>query len=85
MNLITPEQWTFFDEQGYLKLGRLLEADELAALQRRIDDIMVGRAELDYSRVLMQLDMSKAKAEVFNPSVPSRWQGLQRVFGMFGS
>lgn len=35
--------------------------------------------------VLMQLDMGKAKNEVFNPSVPSTWQGLQRVFGLFGS
>jgi hypothetical protein len=35
--------------------------------------------------VLMQMDMGKAKAEVFNPSVPSHWQGLQRVFGLFGS
>jgi hypothetical protein len=35
--------------------------------------------------ILMQMDMGKAKAEVFNPSVPSHWQGLQRVFGIFGS
>ena len=35
--------------------------------------------------ILIQLDMGKAKAEVFNPSVPSTWQGLQRVFGLFGS
>ena len=32
-----------FIEQGYLRLGKLLSPDELAALQQRIDDIMLGR------------------------------------------
>jgi hypothetical protein len=34
--------------------------------------------------ILMQLDWSKAKNEMFNPAQPSLWQGMQRVFGLFG-
>ncbi len=50
-----------------------------------VDAIRTGGQGAHSVGILMQLDMGKAKAEVFNPSVPSRWQGLQRVFGMFGS
>ena len=32
-----------FMDQGYLRLGNVLSPDELAALQQRIDDIMLGR------------------------------------------
>jgi len=34
--------------------------------------------------VLMQLDWSKARYEIFNPAQPNLWQGMQRIFGMFG-
>jgi hypothetical protein len=34
--------------------------------------------------VLMQLDWSKARNEIFNPAEPSLWQGMQRIFGLFG-
>jgi hypothetical protein len=34
--------------------------------------------------ILMQLDWSKARAELFSPSEPNLWQGMQRIFGMFG-
>jgi len=61
MSVISPEQWKFYDEQGYLKLGRLLDEQELATLQQRIDDIMLGKADLDYSRVMMQLDSESGK------------------------
>jgi hypothetical protein len=50
-----------------------------------VDAIRSGHQGAHSVGILMQLDLGKAKAEVFNPSVPSRWQGLQRVFGMFGS
>jgi len=33
--------------------------------------------------ILMQLDWSKARYEIFNPAQPNLWQGMQRVFGMF--
>jgi len=53
---ITDEQWAKFNEDGYLILGKLLSDEELSALQTRIDDIMLGRAGIDYDNLLMQLD-----------------------------
>lgn len=52
---ITDEQWQTFQDQGYAHLGRA-DADEIAALQQRIDDVMMGTADIDYDRVMMQLD-----------------------------
>jgi hypothetical protein len=34
--------------------------------------------------ILMQLDWSKARNEIFNSSQPGMWQGVQRIFGLFG-
>lgn len=53
---LTDAQWQEFEEQGFLKLGKLLSDDELAAMQQRIDDIMLGKADLDYDQIMMQLD-----------------------------
>jgi phytanoyl-CoA hydroxylase len=54
-DVITQEQWQHFEQHGYVKLGQV-DAEELAALQQRIDDIMLGTAEIGYERVMMQLD-----------------------------
>jgi len=54
--LLTDDQWTTYVRQGYLKLGKLLEQAPLRTLQDRINDIMMGVADVDYSRMLMQLD-----------------------------
>ena len=40
-----------FMEQGYLRLGKVLSADELDALQQRIDDIMLGRVRYEHIRL----------------------------------
>lgn len=56
MSYISAEQWESFEQEGYLHLGRLLNDEELAALQQRIDDIMLGKADIDYDRVMMQID-----------------------------
>lgn len=61
MEHITDEQWRSFEQEGYLQLGRLLNDKELAALQQRIDDIMLGKADIDYDRVMMQLDTTTGK------------------------
>eukprot|EP00040_Diaphanoeca_grandis_P020845 m.110820 g.110820 ORF g.110820 m.110820 type:complete len:291 (-) comp28072_c1_seq1:140-1012(-) len=57
---ITQEQWTFFDEEGYVILneGQVLPTDnkKLDALRGRIDDIMLGKAKVDYDKLMMQLD-----------------------------
>ena len=35
--------------------------------------------------ILMQFDLGQAKEEIFAPSQPGLWRGMQRIFGMFGS
>ena len=58
MNQITDQQWQQYEEEGYLRLGKTLSEVDLATLDQRIDDIMLGTAALDYDRMLMQLDTS---------------------------
>jgi len=53
---ISEQQWQQFETEGYLHLGKVLSDEELAALQQRIDDIMMGTAPVDYDRMMMQLD-----------------------------
>lgn len=53
---LTDEQWKRFQRDGYLRLGRLLDNQQLAELQQRIDAIMLGDATIDYDTLLMQLD-----------------------------
>lgn len=53
---LTEAQWLQYVDQGYLKLGKLLDGDRLTQLQQRIDDIMLGKADVDYDRMLMQED-----------------------------
>jgi polysaccharide pyruvyl transferase WcaK-like protein len=55
---LTDEQWRSYDERGYLRLGRVLDAADLAALQRRLDDIMLGRVRRP--TLQMQLDTGGA-------------------------
>lgn len=61
MEFIRGEDWAAYERDGYLKLGKLLDDDNLAALQARIDDIMLGKADVDYDRMLMQLDSTTGK------------------------
>ncbi len=41
---LSPNDWQSFQQTGYLHLGQVLSQAELAALQQRIDDIMLGNA-----------------------------------------
>jgi hypothetical protein len=58
---VTDAQWYQFQRDGYIKLGKLLSANELHELQQRIDDIMLGRAAVPYEQMLMQLDSTTGK------------------------
>ncbi len=60
---LTEKDWRFYEDNGYLRLGRTLSDVELRGLRTRIDDIMLGRAELNYDRVLMQLDSDSGRYE----------------------
>lgn len=61
--LVADSAWKEYEEKGYLRLGRLLDDANLKALQKRIDDIMLGQADCDYGRMLMQLDSETGKYE----------------------
>jgi phytanoyl-CoA hydroxylase len=56
MSFFSESDWSSFDTQGYLRIGRVADASLLAAMQQRIDQIMLGQAPVDYTRMLMQLD-----------------------------
>jgi phytanoyl-CoA hydroxylase len=56
---LTDEQWRTYEEQGYLKLGKVLTDHELTALAQRIDHIMLGKADCDYDRFMMQREASE--------------------------
>ena len=53
---ISDQQWAQFEEAGFLHLGNVMDNGELEQLQVRMDDIMLGKASIDYDRVMMQLD-----------------------------
>lgn len=53
---LTDEQWEAFQSEGYLRLGCVVSDEELAELSQRMDDIMLGKADVDYDRMLFQLD-----------------------------
>ena len=52
---ISDEQWARFEKEGYVRLGRVMDDDELVGLQQRIDDIMLGNVKV-YDQMYMQLD-----------------------------
>lgn len=87
MEEITSEQWQRFEEDGYLPLGRVLDDAELNALRSRVDDIMLGRADVDYDELLMQLDGSPAQTNGWKGSTLGyrKIQGLEadRVFAAY--
>ena len=60
---LTDEQWNQYQTDGYLKLGKLLTDEQLKAMQDRIDAIMLGKADLNYDRLFMQLDSESGKYE----------------------
>ncbi|MXX26268.1 MAG: phytanoyl-CoA dioxygenase family protein [Caldilineaceae bacterium SB0668_bin_21] len=64
---LSHAQWQEYEREGYLRLGRCLTDDELAAIQQRMDEIMLGTAPVDYSRMMMQLDRIPGKTDAPGP------------------
>ena len=58
---ISDEQWEHFEEYGYVRIGQAATDAELAQLQQQMDDIMLGKAPLDYDQIMMQLDREPGK------------------------
>lgn len=63
MKYLSADDWAQFDQQGYLRIGKVADAALLQAMCQRIDDIMLGRAGADYPHMLMQLDSSNGAYE----------------------
>src|SRR3954470_3155616 len=60
---ITADQWKAYENEGFLKLGKVLTEDDLRDLSGRIDEIMLGSAPTNCDRLLMQLDSDTGKYE----------------------
>jgi hypothetical protein len=63
MPLISKAQWEQYERDGFLRLGQVASDAQLKALQTRIDDIMLGKAPVNYDKMLMQLDSSTGAYE----------------------
>lgn len=59
---ITDTQWQEYEENGYLKIGSI-DAGLLRKMQDRINAIMLGEADIDYDRFLMQRDSESGRYE----------------------
>ncbi len=53
---LSDEELRQFGEQGFLRLGRVVPLAQIEALGRRIDEIMLGQAAINYDQIMMQLD-----------------------------
>jgi len=59
---ITDAQWQEYETLGYLKIGKI-DDGLLRRMQARLDEIMLGKATLDYDRLLMQRDSDTGRYE----------------------
>lgn len=64
---ITQEQWKTFEEEGYLRLGKVVDDEFIDSLRVRINEIMMGKVELNYDKMLMQLDSFDGKYDYHDP------------------
>lgn len=53
---LTPQQWSTFDHDGYVVIPNAIQPITLSTLQTRINDIMMGTADVEYDKLMMQLD-----------------------------
>lgn len=56
--MLTIEHWNDYERDGYLPLGQLLTAEEVAALKERADDLALGR--VTNPNIAFQLDTGGA-------------------------
>ena len=63
----SDSQWRTFDRDGYLRLGQVVTEAELEGLRLRIDEIMLGRADVPFDRMMMQLDTVTGLYEDMDP------------------
>jgi ectoine hydroxylase-related dioxygenase (phytanoyl-CoA dioxygenase family) len=73
MDGLTDAQWAQYEAEGYLVLGKLLDDVALKSLQNRIDEIMLGKSQVGYDRISMQLDSDTGRYE----DIGKQAQGLR--------
>lgn len=64
---LSPEQWSEFWKNGFVKIGRTLTDEELRSLKQRINDIMSGKIKYG-DKLLMQVDQSKHQNDDYKAS-----------------
>jgi phytanoyl-CoA hydroxylase len=52
-----------FEQNGFFIIPQFFELQQIQRLQQRIDEIMLGQAELDYEQIWMQQDTDSGKYE----------------------
>ena len=67
MSCLSAADWALFDAQGFLRIGQVADTATVEALRTRIDDIMLGKANVDYRRMVMQLDSTDGVYESAGP------------------
>jgi len=65
---LTDDEEARFHATGVVRLGRVVDDDELAALRGRIDDIMLGRVR--YEGMMMQLDSDSGRYDDMPAQTP---------------
>lgn len=54
LQVLSEEQWQHWETEGYVRLGVQLTAEEVAQLQQRCDELMMGTADgVDFSMLRM--------------------------------
>jgi hypothetical protein len=66
---LSDQQWWEYQQQGYLRLGLVVDASDIAALQKRIDAIMLG--DVHYPSLRYQLDTGGAYEDLPDPDARS--------------
>lgn len=63
MNKLSEADWQQYQAEGYLRLGRVGQLEDVRALAQRLDEIMLGNADINYDKTLMQLDSTDGAYE----------------------
>ena len=69
--MLSGAQWEQFERDGYLMLGQVASDAQLAALQKRMDDIMLGQVR--YAGMYFQLDSATGNYGDVGPG--GQWAG----------
>jgi polysaccharide pyruvyl transferase WcaK-like protein len=82
LHALTDVQWMSYALDGYLRLGRVLDDGALAALQQRIDDIMLGAVVTPGLQA--QLDTGGAYEDLPDPvpGIPTRTLAYRKIQGL---